>query len=49
MQWLRLVRRGGSIPSSTFLLVGKFAEAWGMVKFHLARLRGLAGPIIEYK
>jgi glycosyltransferase involved in cell wall biosynthesis len=49
LQWWRLVRRNGSAVSSAFLVLGKFAEAWGMVKFHMARLRGMAGSIIEYK
>ena len=49
LQWLRLVQRNGSPRSSTFLIIGKFAEAWGAGKFHTSRLRGLAGPIIEYK
>ena len=49
LQWLRLMRRAGSARSSAFLLIGKFAEAWGAMKFHMARLRGVAGTIIEYK
>lgn len=49
LQWLRLFWRSGSVRSSTFLLIGKFAEAWGVLKFHISRLRGVAGPIIEYK
>jgi len=49
LQWLRLFLRSGSASASTFLLIGKFAEAWGAIKFLVARLRGVAGPIIEYK
>lgn len=49
LQWLRLFLRDGSVLSSTFLLIGKFAEAYGAMKFHIARLRGVAGQIIEYK
>lgn len=49
LQWLRLLRRSGSVRSSAFLLIGKFAEAWGVLKFHISRVRGVAGPIIEYK
>lgn len=49
VQWLRLVRRNGSVRSSTFLLLGKFAEAWGVLKFHFSRLRGVSDTIIEYK
>lgn len=49
LQWLRLYRRNGSARTSAFLVIGKFAEAWGALKFHMSRLRGVAGPIIEYK
>lgn len=49
LQWLRLFRRNGSASLSTFLVIGKFAEALGALKFHIARLRGVAGTIIEYK
>lgn len=49
LQWLRLFRLNGSAHTSTFLVVGKFAEAWGALRFHSARLRGVAGTIIEYK
>lgn len=49
LQWLRLLRQNGSVRSSTFLLVGKFAEAWGVLKFHISRLRGVSDTIIEYK
>lgn len=49
LQWLRLVRRDGSARASAFLLIGKFAEAWGAMKFHISRMRGAAAPIIEYK
>ena len=49
LQWIRLFRRNGSATTSAFLVIGKFAEAWGAIKFHVSRLRGVAGPIIEYK
>ncbi len=49
LQWLRLLRRTGSARTSTFMIVGKFAEAWGALKFHRTRLLGTAGRIIEYK
>lgn len=49
LQWLRLFLRNGSALSSTFLLIGKFAEVYGAAKFHMSRVRGVAGPIIEYK
>ena len=34
---------------AALIVVGKFAEAGGMVRFHLSRLRGYAPRIIEYK
>lgn len=49
LQWLRLWRRNGSARASTFLLLGKFAEAWGTMKFHVSRWRGVSDTIIEYK
>jgi len=49
LQWLRLFQRNRSSSASTFMLLGKFAEAWGALKFHRSRLRGVAGTIIEYK
>ncbi|MBA4264258.1 MAG: glycosyl transferase [Comamonadaceae bacterium] len=49
LQWLRLYMRSRSASTSTFLLIGKFAEAWGAMKFHVSRLRGTSGSIIEYK
>jgi len=49
LQWLRLFLRNGSAHSSTFMLIGKFAEVYGAMKFHISRLRGVTGPIIEYK
>ena len=49
LQWLRLFLRTGSVHTGTFLLLGKFAEAYGAMKFHMSRVRGVAGPIIEYK
>lgn len=48
-QWLRLFVRHRSAAQATFLLLGKFAEAVGALKFHAARVRGVTGPIIEYK
>jgi len=48
-QWLRLYVRNRSASISTFLLIGKFAETWGALKFHASRLRGTTGSIIEYK
>lgn len=49
LQWLRLFIRSGSAGASALLLIGKFAEAWGALKFHVSRLRGTTGAIIEYK
>ncbi|MGM9427148.1 glycosyltransferase [Hydrogenophaga sp. MI9] len=49
LQWLRLAWRSGSARSSAFLVIGKFAEGLGALKFHSTRLRGVAGTIIEYK
>lgn len=49
LKWLRLLRRNGSARSSTFLVIGKFAEALGALKFYSTRLRGAADTIIEYK
>lgn len=49
LQWLRLTLRSGSARDSTFLLLGKFAEARGVLQFHIDRLRGADGQLIEYK
>lgn len=49
LQWVRLLARSGSARESTFMILGKFAEAQGAMKFHLSRLRGGTRHIIEYK
>lgn len=49
LQWTRLAWRTKSPISSAFMMLGKFAEAWGALKFHMSRLQGTAGQIIEYK
>lgn len=49
LQWARLAWRSRSVSSGAFMLVGKFAEAWGALKFHRSRWRGTGGRIIEYK
>jgi hypothetical protein len=49
LQWVRQYLRTGSARNSGFMLVGKFAEAQGALKFHVERLRGVHGHIIEYK
>lgn len=49
LQWVRLLVRNGSARESTFMILGKFAEAQGAMKFHLSRLKGGTRHIIEYK
>lgn len=49
LQWVRLLIRSGSARESTFMILGKFAEARGAMKFHLSRLGGGTRQIIEYK
>lgn len=49
LQWVRLLVRSGSVRESTFMMLGKFAEARGALKFHLSRVRGGTRHIIEYK
>lgn len=49
LQWVRLLLRNGSVYRSTLLILGKFAEVFGALKFHANRLRGVAGQLIEYK
>jgi len=54
LQMLRLHVMGHGSPrqralQATFLVVGKFAEAIGQVKFHLNRLAGRRATLIEYK
>ena len=49
LQWLRLSMRSGSARSSAYMLIGKFAEVSGAIKFHVSRWRGVSGPLIEYK
>lgn len=48
-QLLRLWKKTGSFVTAWFLLVGKFAETAGILKFHWTRIRGRAARIIEYK
>ena len=48
-QVLRLRGRGESWAGAFFLVVGKLAEAQGVVGYHLARLKGAGTRIIEYK
>lgn len=49
LQWLRFWRRTRDGAEAGFLVLGKFAEASGVVKFHAGRLAGRGGRIIEYK
>lgn len=54
---LQLVRLALKAPSDApmawtqalFLVLGKFAEGWGWLKFHALRLAGGRGQLIEYK
>lgn len=52
-QVLRLARRGGgdraAWQEAALLTLAKFAEAAGVVEFHLRRLTGKRGKLIEYK
>ena len=48
-QVLRLARRGASMERAFFLVVGKFAEAAGVLQFAWNRLLHRRQPIIEYK
>jgi glycosyltransferase involved in cell wall biosynthesis len=49
LQWLRLALRDRSPGSAFFTVVGKFAEAQGVLKFWLGKLLRRSGRLIEYK
>jgi GT2 family glycosyltransferase len=49
LQWLRFWARSRSFALAGFLVLGKFAEAMGVIQFHAGRLAGRGGRIIEYK
>jgi hypothetical protein len=54
LQWLRLWRRSTLEPDvagahAALQIVGKFAEAMGVLKYAFARLRGQGARLIEYK
>lgn len=49
LQWARLAWRSRSPVSSLFMVLGKFAEAHGALKFHRSRWQGKAARLIEYK
>lgn len=49
LQVFRLARRTHSLKQAFFLVLGKFPEALGGLKFHVSRLSGSSSRIIEYK
>jgi glycosyltransferase involved in cell wall biosynthesis len=49
LQMLRMRGRGLSFTSAFFLVLGKFAETSGVMRFHVSRWRGRVGKLIEYK
>lgn len=49
LQWLRLSIRDRSPLVAFFMLVSRFAEAQGALKFYLTKLLGRTGRLIEYK
>lgn len=49
LQLFRLWRKNRSFLTAWFMLVGKFAETLGIVKFHWTKIKGGAAQIIEYK
>lgn len=49
LQWLRLAIRDRSPEMAFFAVMGKFAEAQGVLKFYLGKLLGSTGRLIEYK
>lgn len=49
VQWFRLAIRDRSPQIAFFSLMGKFAEAQGVLKFYLGKLFGRTGRLIEYK
>jgi len=53
LQIARIARKGGGDRAAweraTFLLIGKFAEARGVVEYHLNALGGRRARLIEYK
>lgn len=49
LQLLRLWWKNGSCLTAWFMLIGKFAETLGILKFHWTRITGGSARIIEYK
>lgn len=49
VQWLRLSIRDHSPRIAFFAVIGKFAEAQGVLKFYISKLFGRVGGLIEYK
>jgi len=49
LQWLRFWLRSRSASHASFLLLGKFAEAQGVLRFYIGRFSGRERRIIEYK
>lgn len=49
LQWLRLAIRDRSPQMAFFSVLGKFAEAQGVLKFGFSKLLGRTGRLIEYK
>lgn len=49
LQILRLWRRDGDGARAVFMVLGKVPEALGIVEYHLKRLTGRGGRLIEYK
>lgn len=49
LQFFRLWWKTGSRFTAWFMLVGKFAETVGILKFHWTRIKGGSARIIEYK
>lgn len=45
----RLAAQRGGWRRAFFLVLGRFPECWGVLKFHADRLRGAGSVLIEYK
>jgi hypothetical protein len=49
VQVLRLARRDGDLAGASFNVLGKLAEAQGVLGYWLGRLTGRRRGLIEYK